>query len=97
MERNKTKERRTQLQGRRSQKVDKNKKEESKLATATKTKQPRATKQPKATQAKEEPTEDKFLTAKDLAEMANVKPGQLRRCLRLTCQVASPQPRVTMA
>lgn len=27
-------------------------------------------------------TEEKFLTAKDLAKMANVKPGQLRRCLR---------------
>jgi len=27
-------------------------------------------------------TEEKFLTSKDLAKMANVKPGQLRRCLR---------------
>jgi len=36
------------------------------------------------TKAKEKQTktEEKFLTAKDLAKMANVKPGQLRRCLR---------------
>jgi len=35
----------------------------------------------KATQA-EKPPEEKFLTSKDLAKMANVEPGQLRRCLR---------------
>ena len=35
----------------------------------------------KAIQANK-PTEEKFLTSKDLASMAKVEPGQLRRCLR---------------
>ena len=36
----------------------------------------------KAAQANKPQTEEKFLTAKDLAKMAKVEPGQLRRCLR---------------
>ena len=36
----------------------------------------------KATQANKPQTEEKFLSAKDLAKMANVKPTVLRRCLR---------------
>jgi hypothetical protein len=69
----KTKERRTQLQGKRSQKVEKRK--EEKMEKATKTKQP------KATQGKK-PAEDKFLSARDLAQMAEVTPAILRRTLR---------------
>jgi len=56
-----------------SQQVDKILKGEmNQMAKATKT---------KATQANK-PTEEKFLSAKDLAAMANVKPTVLRRCLR---------------
>ncbi len=40
-------------------------------------------KQSKATQANKPPTEEKFLTSKDLAKMANVEPRVLRRCLRI--------------
>lgn len=46
------------------------------MTTATKPKQP------KATQAKKEPTEEKFLSAKDLAQMAGVAPTVLRKTLR---------------
>lgn len=49
------------------------------MTTATK---PKATKQPKATQALIEPTEEKFISAKDLAQMAGVAPTALRRTLR---------------
>jgi len=41
----------------------------------------KTTKQTKAKQATK-PTEEKFLTSKDLASMAKVEPRELRRCLR---------------
>ena len=74
MERKETKGRRTQLPGKRSQQVEKKEKEDIKLATTE-------TKQIEATQALM-PTEEKVLSAKDLAKMAKVKPTHLRRCLR---------------
>jgi len=74
MERNKTKGKENELTAELTTKVEKNKKEDE-MTTATKTKQT------KATQAKK-PTEEKFLSAKDLAQMAGVKPAVLRRTLR---------------
>ena len=75
MERKETKRKENELTAELTTKVEKNRKEESKLATATKTKQP------KATQAKM-PIEEKFLSAKELAQMAGVTPTVLRRTLR---------------
>jgi len=75
MERKETKRKENELTAELTTKIEKNKKEESKLIQATKTKQP------KATQA-ERPTEKKFLSAKELAQMAGVTPTALRKTLR---------------
>jgi len=72
MERKETKGKETQLAGKSSQKVDKILKG-GEMTKATKG---------KAAQANKPQTEEKFLTAKDLAKMAKVEPRVLRRCLR---------------
>lgn len=74
MERKETKGKENQLTAKLATKVEKNKKE-GKLTQATKTKQP------KAAQA-EKPIEEKFLSAKELAQMAGVTPTALRKTLR---------------
>ncbi len=80
MEGNKTKRKENELTAELTTKVEKTERR-IKMKTSAKTKQAKATKQPKATQA-EMPTEEKFLSAKDLAQMAGVKPTVLRRTLR---------------
>ncbi len=62
------------LPGKRSQQVENKVKGDVKLAKAK-------VKQPKATQT-EKPTEDEFVSAKELAQMAGVTPTVLRKCLR---------------
>ena len=84
MERNKTKRKENELTAELTTRVEKNRKEE-KMTTAT---EPKVTKQPKATQALKEPTEDKFLSAKDLAQMAGVAPAVLRSDFALTPKTA---------
>lgn len=64
-----------QLTAKLATQVEKKEKEEGKLATATKAKQVKA---PQA----EKPPEEKFLSAKELAQMAGVEPTILRKILR---------------
>jgi hypothetical protein len=74
MERNKTKRKENELTAELTTKVEKTERR-NKMTTATKTKQT------KAKQGKK-PAEDKFLSARDLAQMAGVTPAILRRTLR---------------
>ena len=73
MKRKKTKEKENELTAELTTKIENRK--EVKMTTATKTKQT------KAKQARK-PTEEKFLSAKDLAQMAGVEPTVLRKTLR---------------
>ncbi len=73
MERNTAKGKENELTAELTTKAEKSEKE--KMATMTKTKQP------KTTQTKKH-TEEKFLSAKDLAQMAGVEPTVLRKTLR---------------
>jgi hypothetical protein len=84
MESNKTKRRENELTAELTTKVENRK--EGKMATATKTKQTKATQTKKS-------TEVKFLSAKDLAQMAGVEPTVLRKTLRSSFAGKIPRDR----